>query len=290
MEFNPYILLAIFSTMIIASFFFDRLSRKTSVPSVLLLIATGVALNLFVDYLGYNVPTSDGIMQMLGILGLLIIVFEAALELKLSREKLPIITKAFLSAISILIVTALSISAFFNFVFAMPFYTSLINAIPFSVISSAIAIPSVMHLSQSKREFITYESTFSDILGVMIFNFLVTNDTITASSFANFGVSLVIITIISVIYCILVIYFMSKTESQFKIVMVISSLVLLYSLGKIYHISTLLLVLIFGLFLNNLALFMKFDTIIKIDFAELDIELASLKKITVELSFFIRTF
>ena len=31
--------------------------------------------------------------------------------------------------------------------------------------------PSVQHLKESKKEFMIYESTFSDVLGIMVFSF-----------------------------------------------------------------------------------------------------------------------
>lgn len=76
---------------------------------------------------------------------------------------------------------------------------SLTNAIPFCVISSAIAIPSVRNLSSENKEFVIYESSLSDIIGVLIFNFLALNETIDLFSFGNFALQLIIITVISFI-------------------------------------------------------------------------------------------
>ena len=44
---------------------------------------------------------------------------------------------------------------------------------------------------------------------------------------------------------------MGKAGSGTKIVMIISSLLLLYSIGKIYHFSSLILILVFGVILKN---------------------------------------
>lgn len=43
------------------------------------------------------------------------------------------------------------------------------------ITSSAIVIPSVIHLENEKKEFLIYESTISDILGIMFFYLLVEN-------------------------------------------------------------------------------------------------------------------
>ena len=52
---------------------------------------------------------------------------------------------------------------------------SLVYAVPLSIVSSAIVIPSVGSLMPEKKEFMIYEGTFSDILGIMFFYFLVEN-------------------------------------------------------------------------------------------------------------------
>ena len=49
----------------------------------------------------------------------------------------------------------------------------MIYAIPLSIMSSAIIIPSVGGLMGQKKEFMVYESTFSDILGIMFFYFMI---------------------------------------------------------------------------------------------------------------------
>ena len=53
--------------------------------------------------------------------------------------------------------------------FNLDFETSLLFTIPLSVLSSAIIIPSLEGLSEYKKEFMIYESTFSDILGIVAF-------------------------------------------------------------------------------------------------------------------------
>ena len=53
--------------------------------------------------------------------------------------------------------------------------TGLLYAVPLSIMSSAIIIPSVSALDEDKKEFMVYESTFSDILGIMLFYFLISS-------------------------------------------------------------------------------------------------------------------
>ena len=55
----------------------------------------------------------------------------------------------------------------------MSHQAAIIYATPLSIISSAVAIPSSAGLRQQEKEFVVYESTFSDILGIMLFNYAI---------------------------------------------------------------------------------------------------------------------
>src|SRR5690606_41153731 len=68
-----------------------------------------------------------------------------------------------LSTLSLHDALPISITVFFHYMTGKPWHDCLLNAIPFSVISSAIAIPSVASLTAAKKEFIVYESSFSEI-------------------------------------------------------------------------------------------------------------------------------
>lgn len=52
---------------------------------------------------------------------------------------------------------------------AADFRSALLYAVPFSIISSAIAIPSTRSMCRENREFVVYDTSFSDILGVVFF-------------------------------------------------------------------------------------------------------------------------
>lgn len=101
------------------------------------------------------------------------IVLEAAVDLKISREKIPLIRKSVLISLLVLVITSLAIGSSIMLLINEPFFNCLIYAIPLSVVSSAVLIPSVHTLSEQKKEFLIYESTFSDIIGIMFFNFVV---------------------------------------------------------------------------------------------------------------------
>ena len=112
-------------------------------------------------------------LEVLGIVGLIMIVLEAALELELKREKLVPILKSLAIALIGLVasayIAAIVLKALID---GMTMQSALLYATPLSILSSAIIIPSVAGLREDKKEFHVYESTFSDILGIMMFYFL----------------------------------------------------------------------------------------------------------------------
>ena len=94
---------------------------------------------------------------------------EASLDLELSGEKRGVISRAFFSALVTLVLSALMIAGVIMLYIGVDLTTGLLYAVPLSIMSSAIIIPSVSALDSEKREFMIYESTFSDILGIMLF-------------------------------------------------------------------------------------------------------------------------
>ena len=221
---------------------------------MLFLLGTGVFLKQISTY--YNVNLTEnlfGYLELLGVIGLIMIVLEAAVDLKITKDKIPLVRKSILMALLVLLITSLAMGSAIMFLLDEPFFNSLIYAIPLSVVSSAVLIPSVHSLTQQKKEFLIYESTFSDIIGIMFFNFIVLQE----ESILNIGGILnIIFTIIqSVLISYLLVYIFSKFKTGVRIFLIIAILAILYAVGKKLHLSSLLLIFIFGLFLNNTKLF-----------------------------------
>ena len=157
-------ILIVLPLLIIFSYLFDIFARRTKFPSVILLVLTGIIARFITSVYGYdNFAFLDNLVPVLGTIGLILIVLEAAIELEIKKEKTEIIIKGFLAALVILIVNIVLVSVFFNQVIGLPYPTSVIYAIPLSIISSAVAIPSATGLITKNKEFVVYESTFSDI-------------------------------------------------------------------------------------------------------------------------------
>ena len=169
MEFNVYWALIAASVVVILSYFFNALARQTNVPSVLMLIVTGFLISFMVNF---DQETLRPTLETLGTIGLVMIVLEASLDLHLERKKASLIGKALIISLILLISTAFGIAMIMKFFFEIGQFEALVYAIPLSIMSSAIIIPSVANLIGEEKEFLVIESAFSDILGIMFFYFI----------------------------------------------------------------------------------------------------------------------
>ncbi len=287
---TTYTTLIILSGLVIFSYLFDLVATKTKLPSVLLLLLLGIGLHLIVDELKIQTFDFLRILPTLGTVGLILIVFEGSLDLKYDKEKNNLIKGAFLSAIAILLLSVTAITGIIYLITEKDIYLCFVNAIPFSIISSAIAIPSVAALNKKSKEFIIYESSFSDIIGIILFNFTISNAEISFSSFTSLALSTFIIIILSVISCAFLLYIMGRISHHIKFFLIISILILVYALGQSYHLSSLILILAFGLFLNNADSinYAWFKTIFI--YKNLSTDLTQLHQLSAETAFIIRTF
>ncbi len=288
---NPYILIIGISLLVILSYLYSAISAKTKIPSVLLLLFTGMGFTAIYSSMGYELPDTKPGLQFLGIVGVILIVLEGSLELNIRRDKLRLIFKSFFSALVILLVSAFSIAGGIQLIYSeFTFQICLVNAIPLAVISSAIAIPSVKQMEEDKKEFIVYESIFSDILGILFFNIVVSNETFQKESIFWLGADFLIIISVSIIFTGLILLFINKTTMNIKFFLMLAVLIMLYAFGKLAHLSSLLLILFFGLFLNNIQLLKSKKLSGFIDMGKLRLGIDRFRVITNESAFLIRTF
>ena len=287
---TTYTVLIILSGLVIFSYLFDLVASKTKLPSVLLLLLLGIGLRILVDKLGIQTYNFLQILPTLGTIGLILIVFEGSLELKYAKEKNQVIKGAFFSALFILAITTVVITFIIYQITGKDIYLCFVNAIPFSVISSAIAIPSVASLNKKSKEFIIYESSFSDILGIVVFNFVISNPNINVGSFGKLAITTTVILLLSVIACVTLLYSMGRLKHNVKFFLIISILVLVYAIGQSFNLSSLVLILSFGLFLNNADAIkhMWFRSVFI--YENLSNDLAQLHQLSAESAFILRTF
>ena len=291
---TSYHYIIIFSLTIIISYFFNIYAKKTGIPSVLMLIGLGVLINYVLSsFIGVEKPNLFPILKVIGVFGLILIVLEAALDLSLVKEKVSLIIKSTLVALLGLVGTAyFSAEALVLFVEEMDIITGLIYTIPLSILSSAIILPSVEDLNENKKEFMIYESTISDILGIIAFYAVLSmvgadsNEGVYGEVFGN----LVFTVIFSIIISYVLVYVFQNIAGHVKLFLLIAILLLLYAVGKMFHLSSLVMILIFGVILNNYKLFFSGGLASLLNMERVDHILNDMKVITAESAFVVRTF
>lgn len=287
---NPYVVIIFASLLIVFSYLFTQISKYTKIPSVIFLIGTGIALQFGVKYMDIQIPNLSSYLGLLGVVGLMMIVLEGALDIKIHRNKIRTILAALATSIIILGVTNSLIGSIIYFTQSTSFINAFLYAIPLSVVSSAIVIPSVHTLIPAKKEFMILEATLSDIFGIMLFAFWIHEPPSGQTYFQAISLNIVISVGVSVLLSYFLVYIFHKVKTEIKFFLFLAILALLFSVGEYFHYSALLIILIFGLVLNNThAFFIGFlkKLINKEKVNEIRDEFVI---ITNETSFLIRTF
>ncbi len=277
-----------FCILLLIAYIFDLTSSKTRVPSVILLLLLGWSVKQLTLLFDFKLPDISSALPVLGTVGLILIVLEGSLELELNKSKFALIRKSFFGAFIPMLALAFLFASLFSYYGGYGLKDSLTNVLPFCIISSAIAIPSVRNLSAYNKEFVIYESSLSDIIGVLLFNFFALNDTINMNSFGHFGLQLLIITIVSFIATIGLSFLLSKIDHHIKFVPIILLVILIYSVSKIYHLPGLIFILLFGLSIGNIDELKRFKWIERFKPDELNKEVMKFRELTIEGAFLVR--
>jgi len=280
------------SLIVVLSFFFNGISKKTNIPAVLMLIVLGILIKITLEFFIPEIPDFKGSLEILGTVGLIMIVLEAALELELKREKLwPIIKSMAVALIGLVGSAYVAALILHQFIPNMTMQSAWLYATPLSILSSAIIIPSVGGLAEEKKEFHIYESTFSDIMGIMMFYFLTGKLNPAADTGASgFALNLVLTIVIALVASYAIILVFQKIKSQAKLFLLIAVLLLLYAIGKKMHLSSLIIILVFGLIVKNVNLFFPGKTKIFLESERMQQIYHELHIVTLETAFVVRTF
>ena len=274
--------------MLLVAYLFDLTASMTKIPSVILLLLLGWIVRESTILFDIDIPDLTSTLPILGTIGLILIVLEGSLELELNKSKIGLIKKSSLGAFLPLLVLAFSLAYLLHYYGGYSYKDSLTNAIPFCVISSAIAIPSVRNLSSSQKEFIIYESSLSDIFGVVFFNFIAFNSSFGLDTFGYFCLEILIIIAISFVATILLSFLLNKIDHHIKFVPIILLIILIYEISKIYHLPALIFILVFGLSIGNLDELNHFKWAQRFRLDLLNKEVAKFKELIVEATFLVR--
>ena len=246
---NTSLLLA--SGLLLVAYLLDMVGRRFRLPNVVLLIVTGLVVRHVLDRAGLKLAYIDEIVPILGTLGLILIVLEGALDLEVTPDRTTTIGMSALSAFCGIVACAAAFTLLFTFVVGLPYTVALTAAIPFAVISSAVAIPSSAAMPDAPREFVIYESSFSDIIGVLLFYAALASK----GDMASFAMDLVgggALSIVVALAASIALYVLiNKAEGHVRFLPLLAGLVCLYAIGKELHLSPLIFVLIAGLVIGN---------------------------------------
>ena len=293
---NTLIILFVFPLLIIFSYLFDAFARKTKFPAVILLMFTGIVVRAITSAYGYDdLGFLDNLIPVLGTIGLILIVLEGALELEISKEKSVLILKGFFAALIILVLNIAALQWVFVQLFQMDTQLATLSAIPLAIISSAIAIPSAAGLLNHDREFVVYESTFSDILGIMIFNYALRQfeaqqDLIGATPLVSLFLQILGVVVISLAITYVLYRLIRQIHHHVKFFLILALLILVYAFGKLFHLPALVTIFIFGIFLSNVKSLLPNFLKTYLDLDQTENELHEFHILTAESTFIVRTF
>ncbi len=274
--------------LILIAYVFDLTSSKTKIPSVVLLLILGWVVKQVSVFFGIEVPNLTLLLPILGTIGLILIVLEGSLDLEFNKSKMGLIKTSFIVSLFPIIILSIILTFLFQYYTGASIRTSLINALPLSVISSSIAIPSVKSLLPFNKEFVIYESSFSDIIGVVFFDLVLLNDSFGLMPLAEFGFQLLIIIGISFVSTLALSFLLSKIDHHIKFVPIIILVILIYAVSKIYHLPALIFIMLFGLILGNLNELNRYDWIAKLKPHLLNKEITKFRELTTEGAFLIK--
>lgn len=284
-----YIILVL-CVIIVLAYIFDITSKFSKIPGVILLIALGMAINVGSEYFGIRIPNMKPFLPVIGTLGLIMIVMEASLDIELKRSKKALIINSITSAFILFAIFTFILSFVLVRFFGFSWNDSLLNAMPLGIISSSIAIPSASGLASTDREFIVYESSFSDIFGIMFFDFILLRQSSGGPGVFTFVTDGLLTAVIAVVSTAALGYLLHRTNYHINYVIIITSVVLIYTIAKLLFLPALLLVLIFGLVLSNNRLLENSFVKRFVDFDKFRNDISSFKKILGELTFLVRSF
>jgi cell volume regulation protein A len=280
----------VISALLVFAYLLDVMGGRFKVPSVVLLIGSGILARLLLDRIGIKLQFVETYVPLIGTLGLILIVLEGALDLEIRRDRAGLIARASTAALAGFWLCLLAFAWLLMRLLDFAPATAALIAIPFAVISSAVAIPSTRGLAQETREFVTYESALSDILGVLVFYAWLaaqgSMETFLGDLFSGAIISLAI----AVLAALAVFYLINRLEGHVRFLPVLAVLALLYAAGKQLHLSPLILVLVCGLLLNNPQLLEWNARLREMHGLDYDQTLKEFKGVVAELTFATKSF
>jgi hypothetical protein len=280
----------VFSGLLVFAYLLDVFGRRTRLPTVVLLILSGIAARQVLDGMQVHLSWVDPLVPVVGTLGLILIVLEGALDLSLRRERTPLILRASAVMLAGFAICVAGFTVLFQHALGLALLPAALAAISVAVISSAVAIPSVAGQPEPTREFVVYESSLSDIVGVLVFYaWLESAGHLPRFAEALFG-GMALSLVAAVAAGLGILYLINRIEGHVRFLPLLAGLALLYALGKEAHLSPLVLILVCGLLLNNPHLLARFRRLNPLLRPGYDATLREFRSLVVELTFAVKSF
>ena len=275
--------------LLLLAYLFDITFAKTKIPTVILLMILGWGVKQLVEY--FEVPMLDlmPLLPVFGTIGLILIILEGSLELKMDRSKTVTIGKSFFISLLTMLTFVFGGAVYLYYFHHIPFMVGMINSIPFAVISSAISIPSTQNLCPENKEFAIYEGSFSDTLGVLFFNFFLIRKISEENLIGRIASMTLVIIILSLLATLLLSYLMWKIKHSVKYIPIILMSILLFSTSEYFHIPGLIFIMLFGIFLENSTKLSSIKFLKGFHPEYMNTEIKKFKDLTSEVSFLVRS-
>lgn len=285
-----YSVILVASVLLLIAFAIERFSRVTGVPSVIAMIAVGLLAKPLLNAAGMTLGGIEIVVPIVGTIGLVLIVLDGSLDIELRRDRLKSAAGALIMAgtgflLCLAIFAPVAVASL-----GLTLLQASILAVPFAVISSAIAIPGSQFLPVQGREFVVYESSISDILGVLVFFALINSDGSSGGILLGIvgggALSLLLAAACAVGLALL----LMRIDGHIRFIPLLAGLFGLYAVGKLFHLSSLILVLLFGLVINNPTLITRFRPLRNWLDDSYESTLKNFKMLVQELTFAVRGF
>lgn len=84
---SSYIYIIAACLLVVFSYVYNLISQKTGIPSVLLLLISGIALREILIYNNASISIPSYSVEVFGVIGTIMIILEAGLDLQVSKKK-----------------------------------------------------------------------------------------------------------------------------------------------------------------------------------------------------------
>lgn len=283
-------LLILLSFLVVFSYIIEVFAKKIKVPAVIFLIASGILLGWIGKSFHITIPDITPYLKVIGGISLVFVVLQGAMELKWSKSKNLMIFKMFLMCILPMFLLSFAVAWFFHLKDMIPYTTALYNVIPLTIISSAIAIPATQLVNRHAREEIIYESSFSDIIGILFFGFvfndkgnLIDESLLFAGEFAG----TIILTICATF---IIAWLLGYIPSGIRFIPILGTLVFIFEVAEYFELPALIFIFVFGVFIGNLDQFKHIPLIKHIRPERIGNHTGEFYHIVTEIGFLVRSF